>query len=111
VSDETTTGERHEPLVLETVVLVPSGQRARSEQTVCRSCWIMRPNSDGESSSLGRAPWPCEVVRLRERVAAMEALLREIHDEWRHDWMKSSGYEREIEQRVYAALAAGEGQG
>jgi len=64
VSDETTT-TRHEPMVLETVVLAPAEQQARSERTVCRSCWIETTNDDGESSNVERAPWPCEVVRTR----------------------------------------------
>lgn len=52
-------------MVLETVVLAPAEQQARSERTVCRSCWIETTNDDGESSNVERAPWPCEVVRTR----------------------------------------------
>lgn len=64
-SDETTgTGEKHEP--------VQDGYRDH-----CGTCWrgveVSAPPGEVRYR-VSRAPWPCENARLRERVAALEAI-------------------------------------
>lgn len=61
MSDETTTTGRHEPMELRGA-------------TYCVLCCISRYGG----LRVDRAPWPCEVARLRERVAVLTEALRTV---------------------------------
>lgn len=75
-SDETTgTGEKHEP--------VQDGYRDH-----CGTCWrgveVSAPPGEVRYR-VSRAPWPCENARLRERVAELEAVVRDVVTAWDGD--------------------------
>ena len=87
---------------------------SETDTPVCGTCWrFVQREDEHETTEYVRAEWPCEVARLRERVAALEAALQDASDHLaecaavlkraNRDWSAAGALERVRQLR--AALA------